>query len=822
MSKSRPQILFIVDHPNWAHDFKTQNLARVLGNDYDIQKRYQTEVTAADLDRADLILVYYWLQLEFALKPLASSFERYSEKLLVGICSNWELESERREPGLATLLKFARAVFVNNMFLYREYGPILDVQVFYTPNGVDTNFFYPAPAKELSPTLRVGWAGSLTNREQGYRGYDELIVPAVNALDRVELITADWEKRRRGPAEMREFYQSLDLYICASQTDGTPNPCLEAAACGVPLLTTRVGNMPELVRHGINGLFFDRNLEDLTDKLRSLRDSPALRLSLGEKLLDDIRLWDWSIQAQNYRHMFEKMLTRKASVGQLSTADVSGSKAKPVEQLAAPSESVPANVLQVRDALLKKARASLSLLPQNFLREHRTVELTIVLLSYGRLERTLNAIRALQDNVLVPFKLLLIDNNSGDEVRTKLAETCAGSGFIELILLDENLGCAGGRDLAFKRVTTKYVMLLDNDLEVLPGALEHLLHQFDLHPQAAAVTGKVVLPDGRIQLCGANFLVENGTQFVELLGAGRRFDEEIGKTGECDWVPGCMALIRTDMLRRFPYDLEMRHYFEDNEWCYRINDAGAGKFYRAIEALGIHYHEGKAPSRAQPAEERRKQTMKFVETLAYFYRKHNLLYEGMFYFVPEFGPSTNPLSISSARIFLQLVNAYGGDWVLNRWNQDQLAPLFGAQSLSARLAEKEQAVRESSAQVAEKEHAIRAAETERGIRIAEREQAITVFSALSTQVIEKEEAIQAFAAQVANQQQALRTLSAQVAAKEAELKSVTGTLAWRLLRLYGKIKYRYLLPVYRLLDLMPREPTVSEEQNGRHRDTNEL
>src|SRR6266850_1912462 len=295
MSNSLPRILFIVDVPNWAHDLKTQNLTRVLGNDYDIQKRFQTEVTATDLHGADLILVYYWIQFE-AMKPLASSFKKYSEKVVVGVCSNWELESERREPGLAILREFARAVFVNNLFLYREYQPILDLQVFYTPNGVDTNFFHPAPHKELSSALRVGWAGSLTNHTPGYKGYHDLIVPAVDALDGVELITAAWEERRRRPDEMRLFYQSLDAYICASQTEGTPNPCLEAAACGVPLLTTRVGNMPELVRHGANGFFIERNLEDLTEKLRSLRDSPDLRLALGEKVLEDIRPWDWSIR----------------------------------------------------------------------------------------------------------------------------------------------------------------------------------------------------------------------------------------------------------------------------------------------------------------------------------------------------------------------------------------------------------------------------------------------------------------------------------------------------------------------------------------------
>jgi GT2 family glycosyltransferase/glycosyltransferase involved in cell wall biosynthesis/uncharacterized coiled-coil protein SlyX len=760
MFKIRPRILFVVDHPNWAHDFKTQNLARVLANDYDIQKRYQAEVTATDLDGADLILVYYWLQFE-AMKPLTASFKQYSEKLLVGVCSNWELESERREPGLAVLSKFARAVFVNNLFLFRDCEPILDVPVFYTPNGVDINFFHPAPQKALSATLRVGWAGSLTNHGNGYKGYHEVIVPAVKALDRVELITAEGDQERRCPDEMRLFYQSLDAYICASQTEGTPNPCLEAAACGIPLLTTRVGNMPELVRHGSNGFFIERQPEDLTEKLRCLRDSPALRSSLSKNLLEDIQPWDWSIQAQGYRRMFEEMLklNRKASMVRLRTTDVSGSSVALDEQLI--SEPGLTEVSPVLAAMMQTARASLALLPESFLERHRNVEITVVMLSYGRVERTLSAIHALKDNVLVPFKLLLIDNNSSEEVRTKLAETCSRYDFIELILLDENLGCVGGRDLAFKRVTTSYVMLIDNDIEVLPGGVEHLLHLFDLHPEAAAITGKVVLPDGRIQLCGGNFWVDQEVQFMDFLGQGRRFDENIGVTEKCDWVPGCLTLIRTDMLRRFPYDLEMRNYFEDNEWCHRINQAGAGKFYRVVEALGIHYHESKVPDTSQPLEESRKQTMKYIETLAYFYRKHDLIYLSLFHFVPELGPPTNPLSVSAARILLELVNTHGGDWVLDRWNRNQLSSLFAVASLSA---EKEQAISVLSAQLAEKEQFI------------------------------------------ADSQQVLRALSAQLIERDTKFGRNTGTLGWRLIGLYGKVKYRYLLPVYRLLHLMPRNP----------------
>jgi len=110
-------------------------------------------------------------------------------------------------------------------------------------------------------------------------------------------------------------------------------------------------------------------------------------------------------------------------------------------------------------------------------------------------------------------------------------------------------------------------------------------------------------------------------------------------------------------LRRFPYDLEMRHYFEDNEWCHRVNEAGAGKFYRVVEALGIHYYESKAPNPSQPVEENRKQMMKYVETLAYFYRKHELIYEGLFHFVPELGSGgALPAALSASHCFQAAVS----------------------------------------------------------------------------------------------------------------------------------------------------------------------
>ena len=306
-------ILFIVDRPNWAHDFKTRNLMRLLGSEYDIRLRYHSDVTEEDINEATLIVLYYWLQFN-ALQSLAPALRRNRHKLLAGISSSFELDEGRRDLGLAVLHDLASGVFINNLLLYRQYQPLLKLPTFYTPNGVDTSFYYPGSSKEPSSLLRVGWAGSLTNMGPNHRGFHDFIVPAAAAVDGVELLTAAREDKWRGPEEMREFYRSLDVYICASRTEGTPNTCLEAAACGVPLLTTCVGNMPELVRHGINGFFVERDVADIARNLRTLRDDSDLRTAMSSRIHEDIQAWDWSLRSRAYRRMFEEMILRDGVV----------------------------------------------------------------------------------------------------------------------------------------------------------------------------------------------------------------------------------------------------------------------------------------------------------------------------------------------------------------------------------------------------------------------------------------------------------------------------------------------------------------------------
>jgi glycosyltransferase involved in cell wall biosynthesis len=302
-----PSALLIVDEPGWAHDHKAAALSRALRGRFDVRVAYQSNVTVRDVDAADLVLVFYWQQFG-GMPQVATAIAASKHKLLCGICSHVELEGDKRAPGLTFLRAHARAVFVHSELLRQEFTDAFACPLYTVPNGVDTAFFTPAPRQRRSGPLRVGWAGSVGNFGARLRGLDDVIEPAIACTRGVEFVTAIREQGARDRAAMRDFYRSLDVYVCASRAEGTPNPCLEAAACGVALLTTPVGNMPELVRDGLNGMFLAGDAQDLALKLRLLRDDRARCAAMGRAARMTILPWEWTLRAEAYAAMFDATL----------------------------------------------------------------------------------------------------------------------------------------------------------------------------------------------------------------------------------------------------------------------------------------------------------------------------------------------------------------------------------------------------------------------------------------------------------------------------------------------------------------------------------
>ena len=64
--------------------------------------------------------------------------------------------------------------------------------------------------------------------------------------------------------------------------DGIPNVLVEAMACGLPVVSTSAGGIPELVTHGVNGfLTAPGDVAGIENQIASLLDSPDLRAADG-------------------------------------------------------------------------------------------------------------------------------------------------------------------------------------------------------------------------------------------------------------------------------------------------------------------------------------------------------------------------------------------------------------------------------------------------------------------------------------------------------------------------------------------------------------
>ena len=73
-------------------------------------------------------------------------------------------------------------------------------------------------------------------------------------------------------------------------------------------MTTRVGNMPELVKPGENGMFIDRSVPSLVRALATLRDNRALLLSMKRRARERVLEWCWKRQAERFAHMIGEVL----------------------------------------------------------------------------------------------------------------------------------------------------------------------------------------------------------------------------------------------------------------------------------------------------------------------------------------------------------------------------------------------------------------------------------------------------------------------------------------------------------------------------------
>ncbi len=189
------------------------------------------------------------------------------------------------------------AGFVNNKEMY-DFSKN-HYKMFYCPNGVDEDLFRPEMYKPAN--LTACWVG---NSEHFVNKGLEQIKQACEKAE-ITLLTYDLSENKilLPHIDLRnKIYYRANFYICFSECEGTPNPALEALSCGLPVITTRVGNMPEIIVNGFNGYFIDRNEASLFDAIHILKNSDLRKMSVNSRN-SILNGWTWRNHSRNYTKM---------------------------------------------------------------------------------------------------------------------------------------------------------------------------------------------------------------------------------------------------------------------------------------------------------------------------------------------------------------------------------------------------------------------------------------------------------------------------------------------------------------------------------------
>jgi glycosyltransferase involved in cell wall biosynthesis len=84
--------------------------------------------------------------------------------------------------------------------------------------------------------------------------------------------------------DVAPFYAAFDALVLPSSNEGTPVSVIEALAAELPVVATRVGGVPDVVRDGDDGFLVEAGAtDDLADRLGRLARDPALRARMGKR-----------------------------------------------------------------------------------------------------------------------------------------------------------------------------------------------------------------------------------------------------------------------------------------------------------------------------------------------------------------------------------------------------------------------------------------------------------------------------------------------------------------------------------------------------------
>jgi GT2 family glycosyltransferase len=231
--------------------------------------------------------------------------------------------------------------------------------------------------------------------------------------------------------------------------------------------------------------------------------------------------------------------------------------------------------------------------------ERGAPELSVVMVSRGAWKLTEHAISDLVEHTDRPFELIVVDNASDAETRSRLSELHN----VKVLLNDENRGFGPATNQGAAEARADNLLLLNTDVFVHPRWLDPLLEAVE-DPTVGAVVPRYLNLDGSLQEAGA-LLARDGT--VAPYGAGGdpelpcyRFPRRIDYGSAA-----CMLVRREDFVGRGGFDDRYAPaYFEDVDFCLRLAQEGLSTVFEPRSSVTHVAHGSGEPSAAVELSER--------------------------------------------------------------------------------------------------------------------------------------------------------------------------------------------------------------------------
>jgi GT2 family glycosyltransferase len=224
------------------------------------------------------------------------------------------------------------------------------------------------------------------------------------------------------------------------------------------------------------------------------------------------------------------------------------------------------------------------------------MDLSIALVNWNNrdyLEQCLESIEAAQ----LPFsyEIVVADNGSTDDSQGMLAKRFP---YVQIVQNEGNVGVARGNNQCIQNSSGRYIYILNNDTVVNRESIEAMVRFLDEHPEAGAVGGNLLNPDGTFQSGFFNFptLPE---EFLIVSHIGIRLNPYFPSYNgtyltlrEVDWISSASIVVRRSAIEGIGLiDEDYFIYSDETDWQYRLWQAG-WKVYYLPQVTTVHYGGG--------------------------------------------------------------------------------------------------------------------------------------------------------------------------------------------------------------------------------------